>query len=65
MFSPDSRRLAYVCKLGGKSVVIVDGAEVNVRTKTLEYKTDRFGLEGVLTILPRGLSTRVSRGRMI
>jgi uncharacterized protein len=30
------------------------GAELNVRTPLLEYKQDRFGLEGVVTILPRG-----------
>jgi ankyrin repeat protein len=34
--------------------LIAHGAELNVRSKLLEYKTDRFGLEGVLTILPRG-----------
>jgi ankyrin repeat protein len=30
------------------------GAPVNARSKPLEYTRDRFGLEGVLTILPRG-----------
>jgi ankyrin repeat protein len=34
--------------------LIAHGANLNARSKTLEYKTDRFGLEGVLTILPRG-----------
>ena len=34
--------------------LISRGAEVDVRSQALEYKTDRFGLEGVLTILPRG-----------
>src|SRR5215471_1964483 len=38
-------------------LLVAHGAAVNVRTKTLEYKTDRFGLEGVLTILPRGSLT--------
>ena len=35
-------------------LLIASGADLNIRTKSLEYKTDRFGLEGVLTILPRG-----------
>jgi uncharacterized protein len=35
-------------------VLIAHGADLNVRSKSFEYKTDRFGLEGVLTILPRG-----------
>jgi ankyrin repeat protein len=30
------------------------GAGVNVRSSTLSFPQDRFGLEGVLTILPRG-----------
>lgn len=30
------------------------GADVNARSKSFTYKTDRFGLEGVLTILPKG-----------
>ena len=30
------------------------GAEVNARSAELEYPQDRFGLEGVLTILPHG-----------
>jgi ankyrin repeat protein len=34
--------------------LIARGADVNARSTSLEYKTDRFGLEGVLTILPRG-----------
>jgi ankyrin repeat protein len=34
--------------------LIAHGADLNTRSKALEYKTDRFGLEGVLTILPRG-----------
>jgi ankyrin repeat protein len=34
--------------------LIVHGAELDARSNALEYKTDRFGLEGVLTILPRG-----------
>lgn len=35
-------------------VLIAAGADVNLRSKALEYPKDRFGLEGVLTILPRG-----------
>jgi ankyrin repeat protein len=38
-------------------ILIAGGASVDTRSKTLEYKTDRFGLEGVLTILPRGSMT--------
>jgi uncharacterized protein len=38
-------------------LLIAHGADVNVRSNPLEYKTDRFGLEGVLTILPRGSMT--------
>jgi ankyrin repeat protein len=35
--------------------LLVDrGADVNVRSKSLTFPRDRFGLEGVLTILPRG-----------
>jgi len=34
--------------------LIAHGAKVNGRSKPLEYTRDRFGLEGVLTILPRG-----------
>ncbi len=34
--------------------LIARGADVNARSMQHEYKTDRFGLEGVLTILPRG-----------
>ena len=30
------------------------GAELNARSALLQYKQDRFGLEGVVTILPRG-----------
>ena len=35
-------------------VLIANGAEVNGRSMKLEYPKDRFGLEGVLTILPHG-----------
>src|SRR5437867_9117230 len=35
-------------------VLIAHGADLNARSTALEYKTDRFGLEGVVTILPRG-----------
>ena len=35
-------------------VLIAHGAEVNARTNPLEHAKDRFGLEGVLTILPHG-----------
>jgi ankyrin repeat protein len=38
-------------------LLIAHGAGVDVRSKQLEYKNDRFGLEGVLTILPRGNMT--------
>jgi len=38
-------------------LLIAHGAEIDARSKALEYKTDRFGLEGVLTILPRGNMT--------
>lgn len=34
--------------------LIARGAEVNGRSATLDYAKDRFGLEGVLTILPHG-----------
>jgi ankyrin repeat protein len=35
-------------------VLIAHGADVNARTNPLEHSKDRFGLEGVLTILPHG-----------
>ncbi len=35
-------------------VLIAHGADVNIRTNPLERSKDRFGLEGVLTILPHG-----------
>jgi uncharacterized protein len=35
-------------------VLIAHGADVNARTNPLEHEKDRFGLEGVLTILPHG-----------
>ncbi len=35
-------------------LLIAHGADVNVRTNNLAYSKDRFGLEGVLTILPHG-----------
>jgi ankyrin repeat protein len=35
-------------------LLIAHGADVNERSKPLQYDKDRFGLEGVLTILPRG-----------
>ncbi|MEP7310754.1 MAG: ankyrin repeat domain-containing protein [Acidobacteriota bacterium] len=35
-------------------LLIANGAVVDGRSKALEYAKDRFGLEGVLTILPRG-----------
>ena len=35
-------------------VLIAHGADVNGRTNPLERAKDRFGLEGVLTILPHG-----------
>ena len=39
---------------GSGAALIARGADLNARSKALEYKTDRFGLEGVVTILPRG-----------
>jgi ankyrin repeat protein len=38
-------------------LLIAHGADIDARSKPLEYTTDRFGLEGVLTILPRGSLT--------
>jgi len=35
-------------------VLIEHGAEVNARTYPLKYDKDRFGLEGVTTVLPHG-----------
>jgi len=35
-------------------ILIAHGADVNKRTPELKYAKDRFGLEGVLTILPHG-----------
>ena len=35
-------------------VLIEHGAEVDARSDLLKYPQDRFGLEGVVTILPRG-----------
>lgn len=35
-------------------VLIEHGAEVNGRSTLMQYPQDRFGLEGVVTILPRG-----------
>ena len=35
-------------------ILIEHGADVNARTNPLERAKDRFGLEGVLTILPHG-----------
>ena len=35
-------------------LLIEHGAQPNGRSSMLEYQRDRFGLEGVLTILPRG-----------
>src|SRR5262245_11657538 len=34
--------------------LISRGADLNARSTALQYKQDRFGLEGVVTILPRG-----------
>jgi len=40
---------------GAAAKVLIDhGGEVNGRSKLLDYTQDRFGLEGVMTILPRG-----------
>jgi uncharacterized protein len=35
-------------------LLIQHGAEIDTRSKALTFPRDRFGLEGVLTILPRG-----------
>jgi ankyrin len=35
-------------------LLVAAGAQVNGRSNPLQYDRDRFGLEGVLTILPRG-----------
>jgi ankyrin repeat protein len=34
--------------------LVARGAEIDARSALLQYKQDRFGLEGVVTILPRG-----------
>lgn len=39
---------------GAAKVLIEHGAEVNARSKPLDYPQDKFGLEGVVTILPHG-----------
>src|SRR5262245_37832144 len=36
------------------TLLISRGAEVNARSSTIQFPKDRFGLEGVLTILPHG-----------
>jgi len=36
------------------AILIAHGADVNALTNDLKYTKDRFGLEGVLTILPHG-----------
>jgi ankyrin repeat protein len=35
-------------------VLLEHGAEIDARSKELKYSNDRFGLEGVVTILPHG-----------
>jgi ankyrin repeat protein len=35
-------------------LLVAHGAEIDARSTPLTYQQDRFGLEGVLTILPRG-----------
>ena len=35
------------------TLLIARGADVNARSKALKFPKDRFGLEGVLTILPQ------------
>jgi cytohesin len=37
-----------------QKLLIAHGADIDARSIARAYKTDRFGLEGVLTILPRG-----------
>jgi len=39
---------------GAAQALLEHGADVNARTKALNLPQDRFGLEGVLTILPHG-----------
>lgn len=39
---------------GVVQVLIEQGAEIDARSNALDYAKDRFGLEGVLTILPHG-----------
>lgn len=38
-------------------LLIEHGADVNARSKKMEYDKDRFGLEGVVTVLPHGYWT--------
>jgi uncharacterized protein len=45
---------AMANQAGVIEVLVKHGAEVNGRSKELSYAKDRFGLEGVLTILPHG-----------
>ncbi len=37
--------------------LLARGADANARSTAYQYKTDRFGLEGVVTILPKGSLT--------
>ena len=39
---------------GAAKLLIEHGADINVRSNQLEYPKDRFGLEGVTTVLPHG-----------
>src|SRR5262249_16778063 len=39
---------------GAVKVLVEHGADGNARSNELKYSQDRFGLEGVLTILPHG-----------
>lgn len=48
---------AMANQAGVIDVLLKHGAELNGRAKALTYSKDRFGLEGVLTILPPGTWT--------
>ena len=48
---------AMANQAGVIEVLLKHGAELNGRSKELSYSKDRFGLEGVLTILPHGTWT--------
>jgi ankyrin repeat protein len=41
------------------TLLVKRGADVNLKSKALSFPKDRFGLEGVLTILPKGQWTAI------